>query len=313
MSESGSTRGCSVVVPVYNSADSLEELVRRLDEVFAELDFEHEIVLVEDGSRDASWERVAALAAKHEHVRGFRLKRNYGQHNALLCGIREARFEITVTIDDDLQHPPEELPKLLAHLEAEDLDVVYGRPEREPHGLWRGLASQVTKMALKSAMGARTARHVSAFRVFRTHVREAFTEYRSPFLSIDVLLTWGTQRFGDVGVRHDPREIGRSNYTFGKLVNHALNMMTGFSILPLRLASLMGFFFTLFGLGVLVYVLARYFTVGRVVPGFAFLASVISVFSGATLFSLGILGEYLARMHFRMMERPTYAVRERTD
>ena len=125
-----------------------------------------------------------------------------------------------------------------------------------------------------------------------------------------MLLTWGTVRFGAVDVRHEPRAFGASNYTFRKLVIHALNMMTGFSTLPLQFASLVGFAFTLFGIGVLAYVIGRYLMEGSSVAGFPFLASVIAIFSGAQLFALGIIGEYLARMHFRMMERPTYTVRE---
>lgn len=196
---------------------------------------------------------------------------------------------------------------------AEDNDVVYGTPQTEQHGLWRDLASQATKLALQSAMGAATARNVSAFRVFRAQVRDAFANYQSPFVSIDVLLTWGTTRFAAVTVRHDQRTAGVSNYTFRKLVTHALNMMTGFSTAPLQFASLIGFVFTLFGLGVLAYVLGRYLIEGGSVPGFPFLASLIAVFSGAQLFALGIIGEYLARMHFRTMERPTYVVRSDTD
>jgi undecaprenyl-phosphate 4-deoxy-4-formamido-L-arabinose transferase len=241
-------------------------------------------------------------------VRGIDLMRNYGQHNALLCGIRAARHEVVVTMDDDLQHPPEELPKLLAQLD-EGWDVVYGTPLAEQHGFLRDMASRITKLALQSAMGAETARHVSAFRVFRTQLRDAMSSYRSQHVSIDVLLTWGSTRFATVTVRHDPRRIGTSNYTFRRLVTHALNMLTGFSTFPLQLASLSGFAFTLFGIGVLVYVVVRYLVQGTSVPGFPFLASMIAIFSGAQLFALGIIGEYLSRMHFRMMERPPYTVR----
>ena len=128
-------------------------------------------------------------------------------------------------------------------------------------------------------------------------------------MSIDVLLTWGTNRFASVRVDHRPRYSGKSNYTFRKLAIHAINMMTGFSTLPLQIASVTGFVFTLFGLIVLAYVLIRYVMEGGSVPGFPFLASVIAIFSGAQLFALGIIGEYLARMHFRMMEKPTYVLR----
>jgi undecaprenyl-phosphate 4-deoxy-4-formamido-L-arabinose transferase len=236
------------------------------------------------------------------------LMRNYGQHNALLCGIRAAQYATSVTIDDDLQHPPEEIPKLLARL-SPDIDVVYGTPEAEQHGLWRNFASEVTKLAFKATMGVQVARDVGAFRAFRTQVRDAFASFHSPFLSIDVLLSWGTNRFAAVRVRHDPRHLGASNYTFRKLMAHAINMMTGFSTWPLRLASLIGFAFTLLGFAVLAYVLGRTLIEGSSVPGFPFLASVIAIFSGAQLFSLGIIGEYLARVYARTMERPAYVVR----
>jgi undecaprenyl-phosphate 4-deoxy-4-formamido-L-arabinose transferase len=129
-------------------------------------------------------------------------------------------------------------------------------------------------------------------------------------VSIDVLLTWATTRFCAVRVRHDPRAVGCSNYTFRKLVRLALTMVTGFSVLPLQLASFVGFAFTLFGFAVLAYVVGRYLISGTTVPGFPFLASVIAIFSGAQLFALGIIGEYLARIHSRTMEKPTYTIRE---
>jgi undecaprenyl-phosphate 4-deoxy-4-formamido-L-arabinose transferase len=302
----------SVVVPVYKSAGVLRTLVAQLEDVLRELPSEYELILVNDGSPDDSWSVVRELAAEHGWVRGIDLMRNSGQHNALLCGIRAARHEVIVTLDDDLQNPPSEIPVLLAALEEDELDVVYGTPNREQHGVLRDLASQITKIALQSAMGASVARKVSAFRVFRTHLREAFEAYRSPFVSIDVLLTWGTTRFGAAVVRHEPRSEGDSNYTFRKLVTHAVNMMTGFSTFPLQLASLVGFICTLLGIALLIYVLARTFLEGGAPEGFPFLASMIALFSGAQLFALGILGEYLARMHSRSMDRPAYVVRAGT-
>lgn len=301
----------SIVIPVYRSAESLPELHRRLAGVFGESPGAIEILFVEDCGGDNSWEVIQLLAVADTRVRGFRMSRNYGQHNALLCGIRAARGQVIATLDDDLQHPPEELPKLLAKLD-EGFDVVYGPPDREQHGLLRDLASQITKLALEGAMGAANARQVGALRVFRAELRDAFAEYRSPTISIDVLLTWATTRFAAVRVHHEPRKFGESGYTPRKLTRHALNMMTGFSTRPLQLASVIGFCFSLFGLFVLGYVLIRYLAQGSAVPGFAFLASIIAIFSGVQLFALGIIGEYLARMHFRTMDRPSYVVRETT-
>ena len=305
--------GISVVVPVYRSAAILPDLYRRLADVVPTLVEQFEIILVDDGDHDGSWDVIRDLAAKDARVRGIRMSRNYGQHNATLCGIRAAGYDITVTLDDDLQNPPEEIAKLVERL-ADDVDVVYGTPESEQHGFLRDQASRITKLALQSAMSAETARSVSAFRAFRTRVREAFATYRGPFVSVDVLLTWGTTRFSHVTVAHEPRRAGASNYTVRMLVTHALNMMTGFSTLPLQFASMVGFLFTVFGFGILLLVLGTYVVNGgSSVPGFAFLASIIAIFSGAQLFALGIIGEYLARMHFRSMDRPTYLVREVTD
>jgi glycosyltransferase involved in cell wall biosynthesis len=299
----------SVVVPAYKSALSLPELVRKLEPVLEGAASDYELILVDDGSGDGTWEVIEELAQGRDWVRGVRLMRNYGQHNALLCGIRRARYELTLTLDDDLQHPPEEIPKLLKQL-GPDTDVVYGTPAVEQHGLWRDMATQVTKVALQSAMGAPIARKAGAFRVFRTQLRDAFATYDAPYVSVDVLLTWATTRFDAIKVRHEPRAIGVSNYTFKKLIVHALNMLTGFSTWPLRLASLIGFFFTLMGTVAMFYVLIRFVIEGGSVPGFPFLASMIAIFSGAQLFALGVIGEYLGRMHARSMQQPTYTVRD---
>jgi glycosyltransferase involved in cell wall biosynthesis len=301
----------SVVVPVYNSQDSLETLVNRLEATLLPLGVPYEIILVNDGSRDRSWEVVQSLARQRPHVRGFDLSRNYGQHNALLCGIRAARHGVIVTIDDDLQHPPEEIPFLLAEL-AKGHEVVYGYPAKERHGLWRDLASQCTKLALKHAMGVAVARRISAFRAFPRRLREAFDNYACPSVSIDVLLSWGTNRFQAVPVRHDPRRLGTSNYTFRKLVVHALNLMTGFTTIPLQLASLLGFACTLFGILILMFVVCRFLIEGQTVPGFSFLASIISIFAGVQLLALGIMGEYMARLHKRTLSQPIYLIRQDT-
>jgi undecaprenyl-phosphate 4-deoxy-4-formamido-L-arabinose transferase len=303
---------CSVIVPVYNGAESVSALVKRLLAVLPDIAGEYEVILVNDGSRDQSWDRIVELSNQYAWVTGVNLARNFGQHNALLCGIRQAQYEFIVTMDDDLQNPPEEIPGLLAKL-AEGYDVVYGTPGSEQHGMWRDLASQFTKIALQGAMGVETARKVSAFRAFRAFVRDSFDSYHGFSVNIDVLLTWGTNRFTSIPVRHDPRRLGSSNYSFAKLVLHGMNMLTGFSTLPLQLASITGFTFMLFGIGVLAYVLIRYAILGYSVPGFPFLASIIAIFSGAQLFALGIIGEYLARMYFQIMNRPAYALRSKVN
>ena len=305
-------KSISVIIPVYNAELTLADLYDQLIPVLETLAPQFEVIMVEDRGKDRSWEVIKSLSAKDKRVRGIRLSRNFGQHNALLCGIRAARYEVIVTMDDDLQNPVSEIAILLSKFE-EGFDVVYGTPDKQQHGMIRTIATQITKLVLKNAMGVETARKVSAFRVFREELRTAFEDYRSPFVSIDVLLTWGTTKFGTVKVKHAPRLRGRSNYTVKQLLTHAMNLLTGFSTLPLQIASFVGFFFAIFGLGVLAWVLGRYALYGSPVAGFPFLASIIAIFSGAQLFALGIFGEYLARMHFRAMNRPAYVVAESAD
>jgi len=302
-------RSISIIVPVYNSQQTLVALHKRLNSVFTKLAGEFEIIFVNDGSVDNSWEEIKILEEKNPSVIGVNLMKNFGQHNALLCGIRKAKYELIATLDDDLQNPPEELPKLIEKLN-EDFDVVYGKPEKEQHGLFRNISSVITKIALKTTMGVENAKNVGAFRVFRTQLREAFKQYSGSFISIDVLLTWGTNRFTAVPVKIDDRQFGRSNYTFSKLFVHALNMITGFSVLPLQIASMLGFIFAFFGLSILIYVIVQYLLVGTPVQGFPFLASIISVFSGVQLLAIGIIGEYLARMYFRAMDKPQYLIKK---
>src|SRR6185369_17200905 len=251
---------------------------------------------------DNSWEVIAGICNEYSWVKGINMMRNYGQHNALLCGIRAAKYEVVVTMDDDLQHPPEEIPILLAKL-AEGFDVVYGSPKTLPHSWWRNLFSSLIKQLLSSIIGIANFRSFSAFRVFKTELREAFAEYHNPDVNIDVVFSWGTTRFSSVIVEHAPREIGTSNYSFWKLFNVAIQVITSFSTAPLRIASFIGFAFMFFGVIIFVYVIYVYIFLSTL-PGFPFLASIIALFSGAQLFALGILGEYLAKMFLRSMNRP---------
>jgi glycosyltransferase involved in cell wall biosynthesis len=300
----------SILVPVYRSALVLPELHRRLLRALEPLGKSFEIILIEDCGGDDSWNVIQTLSRLDARVRGFRMSKNFGQHNALLCGIRQATGIYCITLDDDLQNPPEEIPRMLECIEHCGQDVVYGTPIKQQHGLLRDLASKVTKLALQNAMGADNASSISAFRIFRTRLREAFTQCDGPMVSVDVLLTWGTSRFTHIAVQQDERAEGVSGYTTKKLLTHALNMMTGFSTVPLQIASILGFIFSALGMITMAYVVINYAITGRTVPGFTFLASIISLFSGVQLFTLGIFGEYLARVHFKSMAKPSYLVSE---
>jgi undecaprenyl-phosphate 4-deoxy-4-formamido-L-arabinose transferase len=269
--------------------------------------------LINDGSRDGSWGMIETLSKRYAWVRGVDLTRNFGQHNALLCGIRAARYEVCVTLDDDLQNLPEEIHRLLEKLD-QGYDVVYGVPKRHQQSWWRNLGSMLTKWSVSFVVGrevSQSVRDVSAFRAFRTDLRRSFEAYHGAEVILDGLLGWATTRFASVSVEEEPRAVGKSNYSFGKLASMALLILTNFSTAPLRLASILGFCFTVMGFLGLVYVVVQYFLLGSV-PGFTFLASTIFVFGGVQLFAIGIIGEYLARLFERSSGRPPYTVARTT-
>ncbi|MDK1029425.1 MAG: glycosyltransferase family 2 protein [Anaerolineae bacterium] len=296
----------SVVVPVYNSSDTLPLLVDELRQVLPKITPDFELILINDCSTDSSWEVISKLIKTYAWVRGIDLMRNYGQHNATLCGIREARYEVVVVMDDDLQNPPREIPKLIEKLN-EGFDVVYGVARKRQHTWWKNLASVIFKRAIAFVMGVKTVRDIGAFKAFRTDIRNSFKDFKSPDVLVDVLLSWGASRFTSVLVDESPRAVGKSNYNLLKLIKVSLLVLTSYTTIPLRIASILGFLFTLFGVGVLIYVLTIFFTLGSI-DGFPFLASTITIFSGVQLFALGIMGEYLARVFERTGGRPTYTI-----
>jgi len=305
-------RGISIVIPCYQTPGTFEQICDELLEHVGPLTYEIELVLVDDGSPDDTWERIVRVTETRNWVRGLRLSRNYGQHNALLAGLRDASHDVVITMDDDLQNPPAEIPRLIAALD-EDIDLVYGTPAAEAHTLFRNLASVSTKRLMSRLLGPDVDAKTSAFRVFRRPLLNSSRLSSDPFISIDVLLSWATTRVSFIEVDFERRQAGTSGYTLTKLFRHALNMVTGYSVRPLRLVSGLGLIISIFGFFLLGFTLVRFIIEPSDVEGFTFLASSVALFSGVQLLSLGIFGEYLARVHFRSMGRPSYLVRDQTD
>jgi undecaprenyl-phosphate 4-deoxy-4-formamido-L-arabinose transferase len=294
-------------VPCYRSRDSLGTLVNQLAEVLTAEGGAFEIVLVVDGSPDDTATLAEQLTIGRPYLRVLLLSRNYGQHNALLAGIRAARYDVIVTMDDDLQHLPSEVPRLLRELDSPDVDLVYGVADVEEHGVLRSFGSRSVKTALAAA-GVPNARDVSAFRAFRTRLRDAFATVQDPSANVDVLLAWATTSVASVRVRMERRQHGRSNYSPARLVRHSFDMITGYSDAPLRLVTYLGFTCALLGLVLLAVVIYGFVTGRTTVAGFTTVASMVALFSGAQMLSIGILGEYVGRLHFRGMGRPTYLI-----
>lgn len=302
----------AVVIPCYRSASMLPVLVPRVLEVMRQHTDDFSVILVVDGSPDDTWDVARKLAHEFEPVRAIELSRNFGQQSALVAGIRSAKADVIITMDDDLQHLPEELPKLIEALTPR-LDLVYGTAEEEEHGWFRSLASRLLKRMMARNLGVPGATDISALRAFRGDIVGAFDGLDGPYTSVDVALSWATNRVGSVKVRMDHRAEGQSGYSMRALVRTAITLVVGYSIRPLRLVTGLGFLAGALGLCFLAYTLIAYITSDQHVPGFASLASLISLFSGAQMVAVGIVGEYLGRVHLRMMGRPTYVIRNVID
>ena len=299
----------SVIIPVYNGAPTIGELAERLEKSLESICEEFEVIMVNDGSLDDSWTEIKKLCKRHKWLTGIDLMKNVGQHNALLCGIRSARYNYTVTMDDDLQHPPEEIQKMLKKL-LEGFDVVYGIDPGINHSAFRSLASRGLKFLLSTTMNEPSLGKISAFRIFRTRLRESFDSFSGEAVCIDALLTWGARKSGYVPVKICRRLNGSSNYRTATLFRQAVNIFLAFQAFPLKLMSMIGLFFVMVGVALLCFILTNYFLHGSVVPGFAFLGSIIVLFSGVQLLSLCVMGEYVSRIYASVAKRPPYCINE---
>lgn len=286
----------SVVIPVYNSAQSLPPLAERLARVLDGLRRPWEVIFVNDCSPDASWQVIEGLVRERPGFRGILLGRNMGQARATLCGIRAADGDIVVTMDDDLQHEPEALPRLLGELESDDgCDGLFAWFPQKHHVGVRNLGSRLIRYLNAQAFGLGNVK-ISSYRLMRRHVAEFVRTNTSSVATPGALMLAASQHIKSIPIEHQARAFGSSNYTLSRQLRLALTNLLGVSLLPLRLISGLGIATAvLSGLMVLV-TLLRYFTTGFGVPGWATLVILVTFFSGLTLLSLGVIGEYLVRV-----------------
>jgi undecaprenyl-phosphate 4-deoxy-4-formamido-L-arabinose transferase len=298
----------SIVIPVYNSAGTLGSLLDRLSRAVVPITQSYEIVLVDDGSHDDSWAVIQALRENYgDHLVAVQLMRNYGQHNALMCGLGMARGEYVVTMDDDLQNPPEEIPKLLAHIKQHGLDLVYGCPSARKHAAWRNLGATIVWHFYRTVF--RNEVMPTPFRIMRHQLAQSVMFYDLNFTYLDGLLAWCTRRIDGIEVEHHARAQGISGYSFGKLLLLALNLYTNFSLIPLQIVSGLGLITATSGFLVGIYYLAQFLASNIAVPGYASTIIAILILGGAQLLALGVIGEYLGRLHLNVNRKPQYVIR----
>ena len=297
----------SIVIPVYNGASSIAELVGALEQL--EIPGGHEIVLVNDGSRDNS---LAVCRSLVEHARLpitlLELSRNYGEHNAVMAGLRHASGAHVITMDDDLQNPPEEAERLLSHAQESGHEVIYTYYDEKQHAFWRNLGSRFTNWVAGFVLDKPKGFYLSSFRCMSAFVVREITRYDGPFPYVDGLILQVTQDIDRMLVRHLPRAVGRSNYTMRRLLRLWLSMFVNFSVMPLRLSTLTGFALSLIGTvgSIMVITEALFFAPPA---GWASLMAAVLLLSGVQLVILGIVGEYLGRLYLTANRKPQSIVK----
>lgn len=300
----------SIVIPVYNGADSIAELVDALESLNVPGGLE--IIMVNDCSPDASLFECRRLQARAKvPITVVNLARNFGEHNAVMAGLREARGAHIITMDDDLQNPPGEVLRLLEHAQKTGKDVIYTHYAKKQHKAWRNLGSRFANRVADIVLDKPKGLYLSSFRCVSAFVAEQVARYEGPFPYIDGLIMQATQSIGTLEVAHLPRNAGRSNYTLTRLVRLWLSMALNFSVIPLRIATFAGFGFSLLGLVGTIWAVIEA-TLDETPPGWASLTVATLVLLGMQLIMLGIIGEYLGRLYLTANRKPQSVVRDVT-
>ncbi len=298
----------SIVVPVYRAENSLRMLHQELTTVLGGMNVEYEIIFVEDNGGDRSWSVIKEIVAEDNHVTGVKLSRNFGQHAATMCGIARARGDWIFTLDDDLEQLPEFIPQIYEKAQ-QGVDLVYGVYTERTHRMWRNITSNLARWMFRMAI-PNINEHYTSYRCIRRETARELTNFDSPFPFIDGYLSWITNNYTTVQVTHGERVQGRSSYTLGRLFAHVISIFVTFSDLPLRLASWLGLFMSFIGsIWFAVIILGRVFGL-ITVSGFASIMGGIVLFGGVQLLILGIIGQYLGRMNFRLSKKPLYLIGE---
>ncbi len=305
----------SVVVPLYNSEATLAAVVSGLVEVLAPACHRLQLVLVNDGSDDGTDGVARSLVERYpDTVTYVVLSRNFGEHNAVMCGLHHATGDAVAIVDDDLQHPPEEVLALLARLRR-GCDVVYGRYARKRHSWLRNAGSRFTNFVTRLLLGKPPRLYLSSFKVINAFTVRNLLSYEGPYPYVDGLILRVTRSIDSVTVAHRPRGQGRSNYTLRRLLALWLNMFTGYSIVPLRIASALGLVMSAAGFLLAVFFVVSWSVGGillhhEIPPGWASLIVSVVLFGGIQLIVLGMIGEYLGRLFLTQARRPQFVVRE---
>jgi len=302
----------SIVVPVYNSSATLDELYRRITDTMKAAGVSYEIVMIDDGSSDGSWEIMERLHEGDGRVRIIQLRKNAGQHRALMCGFHNVRGRFVINMDDDLQHPPEEIPKLIAALnDHPGMDVVFGRPEEKKHSPFRNMISACYNIINSYILEKSREIRITPFRIIRREIVDEAVRFNRYSPTIGTILVKITPRVMNVTVDHHPRRVGKSTYSLGRLIVFSLDIILHNSTLPLKAVSVFGMILSAFSILFGMFNIVKKLAFGVSAPGWTSLIVVNLFHFGIILFSLGIIGEYLIRIINATSNEPLFTIRDR--
>ncbi|WP_313801728.1 glycosyltransferase family 2 protein [Cytobacillus sp.] len=296
----------SVIIPVYRSSGHLKELYLKLIKSLSQIDKSFEILFIEDCGGDSSWAILEEISRNDMRVTSIRLSKNFGQHAATMCGIEHAKGKWIVTIDDDLEQNPEDIPLLYKEC-IKGYDLVYGVFNERTHSLWRNLTSDLARKLFTKAIPSLNYDYTS-FRMIKSHIAKALLKFDSPYPFIDGYLSWLTNNYSSVIVKHSERGSGNSNYTFTKLMKHTMNIFISFSEIPIKISSWIGIFASGLGLVWLIFILFSKLTGSVTVSGYASIMAAILFFGGVQLIVIGVMGEYISRINFKTSKKPLYLI-----
>ena len=304
----------SMVVPVYRSERILARLVEEVAAAMAGAGFAadaYELILVNDSSPDDSWRVIRALAKDHPFVRGVSLRKNFGQHSATMAGLHYVRGRTVVIMDDDLQHPPSEIRNMIAALDA-GFDVCYTRYGGRQHAAWKVLGSRFNDAVATRVLKKPKGLYLSSFKAMRREIADEVVKYDGPFAYLDGLILETTRSITAIDIEHQPRREGEGNYNLKRSVSLWLRMSTGFSIFPLRIATVSGFSLAALSAIVVLVIAFKRLQHPEWPAGWASLIATILLVGGVQTFCIGMLGEYLGRAYLKINGKPQFVVRETT-
>jgi glycosyltransferase involved in cell wall biosynthesis len=313
MSNLNSLPDLSVVIPAYNGGQAMVGVVDELAIILPSITRNFEIIIVDDCSHDNSWALAKQLVQKHVSVHAIRFMRNVGQQNATLCGLRESQYDLVLTMDDDGQNPPSEIPKMLEKINK-GFDLVYGVYDRRYHSIARKFLSQIFFFFLLKIIEDEMSfklNKLTSFRILRRRTLEHITQNSSPDASVDVLLGWATNNVNQVTVEHRARPYGSSNYALRDLFRFATSVITNYSTIPLKFISVLAASGSILSFFIAATVIAIRLLSGQEVPGFAFLATIIAFFFSLHFLIMAVLGNYISRIYLMNMGKPQYLIDER--